>query len=111
MLLEGEYQPLFTSDVWALGQLGLILIGGKQPKEHRRLQNSKKYIQELENGTYDLTCSPGHKACADYLTQPTIDDNAPNYGDQVSCFSPCMCIVFIVTCAFRYVKGQIRWMA
>ena len=37
MLLGGKYQPLFTSDMWALGQLGLRLTGRQQPEEHRRL--------------------------------------------------------------------------
>ena len=34
--------------------------------------------------------SPGHKACAEYLMQLTIDDDAVNYGHQVSC------LVFVI---------------
>ena len=107
MLLDGEYQPLYASDTWALGQLGLALTGGKQPKEHQRLQNTKKYIQELEDGIHDLTRSPGHKDCAHYLMQLTTDDNAVNYGDQVSCLTSTMSHMLIVPCAFCCVDGKI----
>ena len=87
MLLDGEYQPLFASDVWALGQLALVLAGGSQPKEHVRLQNTQEYIQELQQGTQDLVRSPGHKACATYLMHLADDIPPPDYADEVT-FAP-----------------------
>ena len=87
MLLDGEYQPLFASDVWALGQLALVLTGGSQPQEHVRLQNTQEYIQELQQGTQDLTRSPGHKACATYLMHLADDPPPPDYADEVT-FEP-----------------------
>ncbi len=67
-----------------LGAAGLGLAGGKQPEEHVRLQNSREYLQELEQDTNDLTPSPGHKACALYLLDLAQNKAAVNYGDQVS---------------------------
>lgn len=84
LLLDGHYQPLFASDVWALGQLGLGLARGKQPEEHVRLQDSREYLQELELGIHDLTSSPGHKACGVYLMDLAQNKAAVNYGNQVS---------------------------
>jgi hypothetical protein len=84
LLLDGHYQPLFASDVWALGQLGLGLAGGKQPEKRVRLQDSREYLQELEQGTNDLTSSPGHKACGVYLVDLAQNKAAVNYGSQVS---------------------------
>lgn len=87
MLLDGEYQPLFGSDVWALGQLALTLVVGSQPPEHVRLQNTQEYLHELEQGTHDLTRSPGHKACATYLMDLAADVPPPDYADEVT-FAP-----------------------
>lgn len=91
MLLDGEYQPLYESDLRALGQLGLVLAGGKQPDEHIRLQQLLEYVQEMRLGIQDLTRTPGHKACAQYLMALSSDPNTVNYGDQVNCTEPYVC--------------------
>lgn len=49
-----------------------------------RLQNSREYLQELEQGTNDLTSSPGHKACSAYLMDLAQNKAAVIYGSQVS---------------------------
>ena len=85
LLVDRKYQPLYESDVWALGQLGLVLAGGSQPEEHIRLQQTHEYMEEMRLGIQDLTCTPGHRACAEYLMALSCHDDSVNYGAQVSC--------------------------
>lgn len=90
MLLDGEYQPLFCSDVWAWGQLALQMTGGEQPQEHVRLLNTKEYLEELEQGVDDPLNSPGQKAHFTYLMSLAACDAPADYADQVSvmkCFA------------------------
>ena len=82
MLMCVDYQPHFCSDVWALEQLASALTGGSQPEEHVRLQNTQEYIQELAQGTHDLTSSPGHTAYATYLTSPHSLQEGPLPSDS-----------------------------
>lgn len=71
-----------TCGLWV--SLGLLLTRGKQPDEHHRLQHTAENVQELQLGIHDLTCTPGHQACAQYLMDLTCDDDSVNYRDQVS---------------------------
>lgn len=69
-----------TCGLWV--SLGLLLTRGKQPDEHHRLQHTAENVQELQLGIHDLTCTPGHQACAQYLMDLTCDDDSVNYRDQ-----------------------------
>ena len=83
LLLDGEYQPLFPSDVWALGLLMLDLAGGKRPAEHIRLLYSPDYLQEVQQGSKDPRNNPGQKANLTYLMHQVDGTSSRDYADQV----------------------------
>ena len=48
MLVDGEYQPLFCSDVWAFGLLPLELAGSIKPAEHAQIV--EEYLEVRKHG-------------------------------------------------------------
>ena len=82
VLSQGEYQPCFSTDVWALGLLLLQLTAGSIPPKHYNLLAAPDYHQECANPASQPTMGPGKKAHFTYLSS-RLDSNVTDYADEV----------------------------
>lgn len=78
MMLDGKYQPLFSSDVWAFGLLALELAGGSKPAEHSRLV--KEYLRQRG---HHHTTSPAQNDMYTYLMDLAAEDPPEDYANQI----------------------------
>lgn len=82
LLQHGRYHPQFSSDIWALGQLMLQVIGGGIPEAQWQLQNSIDYLNEVEQGYSCPTQHPGQRKHLEYLSDLLSAGNT-DYAAQV----------------------------
>lgn len=83
-LQDGGYQPLPSSDVYALGLLMLQTVGGQQPQQQIELQCSTAYLAELQDSFSDPTQVAGQRKHLAWLRDLLVDPSKPDYADQVS---------------------------
>ena len=81
ILKDGSYQPLCSSDVYALGQLSLEVVGGHRAQAHEDLLNSPDFLEEVRQGRPDPTQAPAMRRHLTYLRHRLSDP--VNYADQV----------------------------
>lgn len=81
MLVDGQYQPLFCSDVWAFGLLALELTGGSKPAEHTTLV--EEYLEEVRQQGHNPTTSPCQTKLFTYLMDLAAEQPPEDYADQI----------------------------
>ena len=67
LLNKGYHEPLYASDVWALGQLMLLLLGGGPPAAHDDHLCNPTLREEKLNCYQGLSAMPATRACYTYL--------------------------------------------
>lgn len=81
ILLDGEYQPLYSSDVWAFGLLALDLIGGSMPAQHSKLM--EEYLEEVRRREDKPTTSLAQTKLFTYLMDLAADEPPEDYALQI----------------------------
>ena len=82
LLLHEMYIPLSSSDIWALGQLMLSMVGGEVPDAHWDLQHSEEYLTEVATDCLKPHQAPAQRQHLQYLCD-RLDAEA-DYADEVS---------------------------
>ncbi|KAL3148099.1 Suppressor of Sensor Kinase (SLN1) [Trebouxia sp. C0009 RCD-2024] len=84
-LVDAQYKPLFSSDVWALGLVMLEVVGGRKPQQHLDVLSRQDYLEEVDGewvDPYDPDEAPGKHRHLTYLRDLLTEPGKPDYADQ-----------------------------
>ena len=85
-LVDASYNPLCSSDVWALGLVMLEVVGGHKPEQHLDVLTRQDYLEELDGAwrdPYGPEAAPGQHRHLLYLRELLTEPGKPDYADQV----------------------------
>ena len=83
LLQQGWYQSQYSSDIWALGQLMLLMVAGQPPEAQCAILDSDAYLADLNSDPWVFAASPAQRQHYQYLSD-LLQGRTADYATQVS---------------------------